>query len=443
MSRPHRTPEELDALIPGSPGYDSGPLPEWPTGPLDEPFDDDGLDDRAVHDEPTPLHLVAIRDRRESPADLAGYLAAVHAFLCRYCAFPSEHEPVAIALWVAAAHLVERFDVSPILTVTSAEMRSGKTRVLDCLELLVPLPWRVVIPSEAVVYTVLSQRPRRTMLLDEADAIFGPRTAEKYEGLRAILNSGNRRGTPVLRVRLEGRRREIDAFDVFGPKAIAGIGKLPDTISDRAIPIRMRRRAPDEPVARFRQKIATAEADALGFDWSSVALVADVAVPETLNDRAADSWEPLLAIADGAGGPWPARARLAAAALSSGDDDQVSVGIRLLGDIRDVFAGDTHLTTAELLRRLHDLEDGPWAEWYGSPLSGRGLAKLLGPYRVVPVYKRVHGTPSRGYFRTEFEDSWLRYLPAPESATSATSATSGPRDLLTIFADDDDLEAPA
>jgi hypothetical protein len=432
--------DEIDALIPPPrPRYDLAPLPEWPTDFPDEPpdhdLDGDHRDDGDV--EPTPLRIVATPDRQESPADLGGYLEAVHKFLCRYVAFPSEHEPVALVLWVAGAWLVERFDVSPILTVTSAEMRSGKTRVLDCLELLVPRPFRVVIPSEAVVYTVLAQRPRPTMLLDEADAIFGPRTAEKYEGLRAILNSGNRRGTPVLRVKLEGRRREVDAFDVYGPKAIAGIGKLPDTVADRAVPIRMRRRAPDEPVARFRHKIATAEAAAICLDWSGVADVADVAVPETLNDRAADSWEPLLSIADAAGGSWSLRARLAAVALSSGDDDQVSVGIRLLGDIRDVFGDDAHLTTAELLRRLQDLEDGPWADWYGSPLSGRGLAKLLGPYRVVPVYKRVHGTPSRGYFRTEFEDSWLRYLPVPESVTSATTATSEPRDLLRIFGDEE------
>ena len=145
---------------------------------------------------------------------LPEYLDGVAAFLRRYVAFPSDHEPIAIALWVAHAHLVDRFETSPLLAVTSAEMRSGKTRTLDCLEVLVPVPFRVVIPSEAVVYTVLAQRPRPTLLLDEADAIFGTRTAERYEGLRAILNSGNRVGTPVLRVKLEGRRREVEAFDV-------------------------------------------------------------------------------------------------------------------------------------------------------------------------------------------------------------------------------------
>jgi len=60
-------------------------------------------------------------------------------------------------------------------------------------------------------------------------------------------------------------------------------------------------------------------------------------VPEELHDRAADSWEPLLAIADRAGGSWPMRARLAAVALSSEEDMPASAGIRLLADVREVF----------------------------------------------------------------------------------------------------------
>jgi hypothetical protein len=96
--------------------------------------------------------------------DLAGYLTAVETFVRRFIAFPSEHEAVAIACWTAHAHLVDLFDTSPILAVTSAEMRSGKTRTLDCLELLTPHPFRVVIPSEAIVYTVLAQRLLRDRL---------------------------------------------------------------------------------------------------------------------------------------------------------------------------------------------------------------------------------------------------------------------------------------
>jgi Protein of unknown function (DUF3631) len=371
---------------------------------------------------------------------LSEYLDLVERFLCRFVAFPSEHEPVAIALWVAHTHVVDAFETSPILAVTSAEMRSGKTRVLDVLELLVPNPYRVITPSEAVTYTILAQRPRPTMLLDEADAIFGPRTAERYEGLRAILNSGNKAGTSVPRVKLEGKTRSVDWFDVYGPKAIAGIGDLPSTVADRSIPIRMKRRTASEPIERFRQRTAEMMASEIVADFDAVPLVTDVPVPEELNDRAADSWEPLLALADAAGGSWPIRARMAAVALSSDDEIPVTVGIRLLAEIKVVFAQDDHLTTAELLRRLHDLEDAPWGDWYGSPLSGRGLAKMLGPYRVLPSLKRVHGTPSRGYFRSDFTDAWARY--APESVTSVTSDTPRSEAPVPALAVTDGLTLP-
>jgi len=356
----------------------------------------------------------------------------------RYVAFPSIHEPVAVALWIAHAHLVEEFETSPILAVTSAEMRSGKTRTLDCLELLVPRPFRVVTPSEAVVYTVLGQRPRRTMLLDEADAIFGPRMADRYEGLRAILNAGNRKGTPVLRVKLEGHRREVAEFDVFGPKAIAGIGNLPDTVADRSIPIRLKRRAINEHVAKFRRRTASAESGSIVCDWEGVDLgtVGTVGtVPDELNDRAADSWEPLLAIAALAGADWLKRGQMAAIALSSEEGDTPTVGCRLLADIRDVFGDDEYLPTTELLRRLADLEDAPWADWYGRALTPRALAKLLEPYRVTPRNPRIPGEPrQRGYFRADFIDVWARYVreTVPNVPPVPVAADPGPERRLAI-----------
>jgi uncharacterized protein DUF3631/bifunctional DNA primase/polymerase-like protein/primase-like protein len=348
-----------------------------------------------------------------TPEGLAEYLDGLRAFLTRYVAFPSDHEPTAIALWIAHAWYVQQFDTSPLLAITSAEMRSGKTRTLELIELLVPNPFRVVTPSEAVTYTLLSERPRRTMLLDEADAIFGPRTAERYEGLRAILNSGNRQGSPVPRVKLDGKRREVDWFDVFGAKVLAGIGNLPDTVTDRAIPIRLKRRAPSETVARFRRRQVEAEVALFREGPPEVLLATDVPVPDELNDRAADSWEPLIAIAEAAGGSWPTVARIAAVALSSEDEAPASVGMRLLADIREALEGREHLSTADLLAALHDLEDAPWGDWYGKPLTARGLAKLLGPYRVLPVKRRLDGGQHRGYFAIDFRDAWERYVPSP------------------------------
>lgn len=386
--------------------------------------------------EPTPAGWRPLGD-----IALGEYLGTVETYLRKYVSFPSHHEAVAVALWIAHAYVVERFETSPILAVTSAEMRSGKTRVLDCLELLVPQPVRMVMPSEAVFYSVLAKRPRPTVLLDEVDALFGPRPSERTEGLRAVLNSGNRAGTPVLRVRMDGRSREVEEFDVFGPKAVAGIGELPSTVADRSIVIRMRRRAPDEIVARFRRRHAGPEAKAIKVpDWSSVPLVPDVPdVPEGLSDRAADGWEPMLSVADAAGGLWPARARAAAIALSDEEDGPASSGVRLLADIKDVFADTPYMQTPLLLEGLCELDGSPWGEWYGAPLTARALAKLLAPYRVGPAQKRVKGEKSRGYFATDFADAWRRYVPAGTRGTSGTSGTDWDPESAT----DDDGEVAA
>ena len=62
---------------------------------------------------------------------------------------------------------------------------------------------------------------------------------------------------------------------------------------------------------------------------------ADPAVPTELNDRAADNWRPLLAIADRAGSQWPEKARRAALELSAvkaGEADTMRT--LLLSDIR-------------------------------------------------------------------------------------------------------------
>lgn len=363
----------------------------------------------------TPLGHRGLHDYLEGCADI----------LRRYVAFGSEHQPVAIALWVAMAWLIERFDIAPILAITSAEKQSGKTRTLDVLELLVPWPQRMVLPSEAVLYTILSQDPRPTLLLDEADTIFGARSGDRYEGLRAILNSGHRRGSPVPRVRWDGKRREIERFDVFGPKVVAGIGELPDTVADRSIPIRLRRRRPDETVGRFRQRDATALAGLIRFPDEVELLQVDPDIPEELPDRAADGWEPLILIADTAGGIWPYAARAAALTLSTIKAVPLSTGIRLLRDIKDAFGHERHLPTEDLLRWLHEVEDGPWGEWYGKPMSPTALAKLLAPYGIAPRQERVGGTRSRGYFAADFEDAWERYVPSVAGETAGTAGTAG------------------
>ncbi len=394
-----------------------------------------------------PLQRPVAGPRRaeSGPAPLSLTLDVVEAFLRRYVAFPVPEQPVAIALWVMHTYAVEQAETSPYLAITSPEKRSGKTRLLDVLEQLVARPWRVVGPSEAVVFRKLAA-DRPTLMLDEVDAIFGRQTAGQHEGLRAILNAGNRKGTTVPRVAGEGKKLRLEEFDVFGAKALAGIGSLPDTIADRSIPIRLERRARGDDVERFRFAEARDAAEPLRAALEAHARVPFGSlrpeIPDALDDRAADGWEPLLAVADHAAGAWPRRARLAAVVLSgSKEPEDESLGIQLLTDIRSVFAEQDvdRLSTSELLSHLKEIEESPWTEWRdGRALGAHGLSRLLRPFNVRPRVERIGGRLLRGYLRDAFRDAWDRYLPPPSQEPQVRNTVNAERG-----ADPDDARAGA
>ena len=280
----------------------------------------------------------------------------VTAFVGRYVVLPDEAERIAIALFTLHTWAFGAAHATPYLVVVSPERRTGKTRLLDVLRVLVREPWYATSPTEAVLFRKIS-RDRPTLLLDEIDAIFGS-AGERTEPVRAILNAGNRAGASVPRC--VGKGSELVDFEVFCAKVLAGIrtNRLPDTIVDRAIVIRMKRRHAGEPVDRFRVRRASEQASDLGLwleDWSGrhTAALADAEpdLPDELNDRAMDAWEPLVAIADLAGGEWPARARAAAIALSgNGDEDDATYGAQLLTAIKATMNGRDKIPTAELLR---------------------------------------------------------------------------------------------
>jgi hypothetical protein len=147
-----------------------------------------------------------------------------------------------------------------------------------------------------------------------------------------------------------------------------------------------------------------------------------------LEDRAADTWEPLVAIADLAGGDWPARARAAAAALAADaaeQDTDTSLGLRLLTDLRAVFAHDERLDSKTLLDRLCRLDESPWDDLHGKRLDARTLANLLRPYAIKPKVIRVGDTTPRGYERADFHDAWRRYLPQPPQHPQQQGASAG------------------
>jgi hypothetical protein len=358
-----------------------------------------------------------------SRAEGAGLLAELHAALCRYVVLPSPDAADAVTLWIAASHAQPAWEHAPCLAVVSPLKRCGKSRLLDVVAETCWAPLITVNATIAAVVRSIGQDPP-SLLVDEADTLWGTRKqADNNEDLRGLLNAGHQRNRPMLR--WDVTTRTAEHLDTFAMAMLAAIGELPDTIMDRAVVIRMRRRAPGEQVDPYRTRRDAPPLNQLRdrlTAWAREHLgeLHHAAPVMPLEDRAADTWEPLVAIADLAGGDWPARARTAATAMTAAEADHeedTSAGVRLLGDLREVFdqADAEALYSTTILERLHKLDEAPWADWYGHLLRPRELAKLLRPYDLRPRTVREGGTgrPLKGYARADLHDAWRRYLPPP------------------------------
>jgi len=346
-------------------------------------------------------------------------LDAVRRTLARYCILPSRHAYTAVTLYCAYTHAAPVFDFAPRLVLTSPEKRSGKTRCMEIIGLLSRKPFHTANASVAALYRSLDEPI--TVLLDEADTIFGTRLkADQNEDLRGFLNAGFQRGTPVKR--WNAADRSVEDLNTFAPVVLAAIGRLPDTVTDRAINIAMRRRKPSEVVEPFRISRDAEPLKALAYElgvWTDDHS-ADLkrARPDMpVVDRAADLWEPLIAVADLAGGSWPAAARAAAVALTEDAahaDADHSAGHELLTNVRDVLAAahGEFVATETLIAALVALPESRWAD---EGLTGRRLALLLKPYGVAVGRNPSTSKRERGYRRTDFTDAFERYLKPAES----------------------------
>ncbi|MFJ6486278.1 DUF3631 domain-containing protein [Streptomyces sp. NPDC091682] len=369
------------------------------------------------------------RTAPDTTTDGSRLLDEVEAFHRRFNVFPTEAAYVAVALWDAHAHLLDCFDSTPRLAFLSPEPGSGKSRALEIVETLVPQPLVAANASAPVLFRAVSTlETRPTILFDEVDTIFGPKAGDN-EPLRGFLNAGHHRGAGMWRCVGDGTNQTVQEFPSFCVVAMAGLGSLPDTILTRSVIIRMRRRARNERVQPFRRRLHAPEGHALRDRlavWAdSVRHLVDGVFPEMpdeVTDRPADVWEPLITVADAAGGDWPARARAACAQIvaASKQDDKGSIGIRLLTDLRDhVLNGIERLPTISVLDRLYALEEAPWADMGGKPLTSRGLAKMLGEYMtgdnkpIEPRNIKSGGAVLKGYYAADLADAWTRYCPPP------------------------------
>jgi putative DNA primase/helicase len=298
------------------------------------------------------------------------------------------------------------------LFINSPKKGCGKSTLLDVLSRLVPRPLGASGITAAALFRVI-EAARPTLLLDEADSY-----ARDNEDLRGVLDAGHRRDGAVIRT--VGEDHEPRQFSAWAPVALAAIGRLPGTIEDRSIRISLRRRRPDEAVEPLRLD-RTGELEDLArkaarwtADHAAELAAVDPAMPEGIINRAADNWRPLLAVADSAGGDWPARTRHAATELSTEGDDQSSIRVALLADIRTAFAAKAvdRLSSDELAAYLANLDDRPWPDYRaGKPITKTQVARLLKPLRVSSGTIRLpDGSTPKGYYLTAFRDAFARYL---------------------------------
>jgi hypothetical protein len=358
-------------------------------------------------------------------------LDEIAAFIRRFVIL-SNSEILVISLWIAHTWALEAADTTPYLAITSAVMRSGKTRLLEILELLVRSPWLTGRVTAAALYRRV-ENDCPTLLLDEWDAM--TRNPDLTEALRGILNSGHGRDGKVSVCGPKSSGYQPTDFRVFCPKVIAGIGTVPETIADRSIPIRLKRKASGENVERFRKKLVLADANSLKarlMCWVRTHLeelkVAKPQLPECLSDRQQDGAEPLLAIADAVGGDWPPLARAALKELcSTKNAADESIGVNLLADIRHIFSEKNaeELSSKELVCSLSTLDGTPWPALDRSgPITANVLARLLAPFDIFPRDIRIGTSVLKGYKREGFGDAWNRYLnPVTPSIPLLANAT--------------------
>lgn len=345
------------------------------------------------------------------PVHGAGLLNELSATIRGYVVM-SDYAADTAALWVLHTYLLRGFGISPRLAITSPEKGCGKTTLLDVLSHLVMRPLPTSNATTAAIFRVVEmQQP--TLLIDEADTFL-----KTNDELRGILNSGHRQGGFVLRT--VGEDLEPRSFSTYSACAIALIGKLPETLTDRSVPISLRRRRPDEPIEAFRfdrtgplDRIAQ-QAIRWARDNADCICAADPDMPADVFNRVADNWRPLLAIAHAAGTGWSERGRRAvkAAGAAAGDHDQ-SGRVTLLADIRTMFAERDvdRLASAHIVEGLVAIEGRPWAEWKaGKPITPTGLARQLARFGITPDSIRIEEQTPKGYMRAQFEDAFARYL---------------------------------
>jgi hypothetical protein len=243
------------------------------------------------------------------------------ASILRRFVFLPPHAAETLALWVLHTYVFKLRDISTYIGIESSGKGCGKTTLLRVLGKLVQKPVSTANVSPSALFRVIEEL-QPTLLIDEGDTFL-----RNNDELRGILNAGYTPDTAfVLRASSEASvqssvcsvqsspslktengtpntssKAGFRQFSTWCPKAIAMIGRLPETLGDRCIIIRMQKKSPAQKCERLRDlDVADLPARCAEFARHHADAIAKARpqIPTGLGDRAADIWEPLLVLAD-------------------------------------------------------------------------------------------------------------------------------------------------
>jgi len=326
-----------------------------------------------------------------------------------------------LALWVLHTYAFLLRNVSTYVGIESPEKQCGKTTLLTLLSQLVCRPEIAANISPSAFFRVIEET-RPTLLIDEGDTFL-----KKHGELRGILNAGyTRESAYVVRVANQakgsgkGVLSRLVRFSCFCPKAIASIGRLPETLADRSIVIRMQRKTAAEVCERSRNldALMVLRRKCLRFvtDHAEAIASARPEIPAGQSDRTVDIWEPLHVLAHLAGGEWPEMARQAMAALTASAQERNPIGSLFL-DILLCFtqAKADRMFSRTLAAELDRFVERPWSDLRkGKEMTGPLLARVLRPYGLRSKTMWIAGEAAKGYLMADLEEAFRRYIPRSE-----------------------------
>jgi hypothetical protein len=305
------------------------------------------------------------------------------------------HYLVGASLWALHTHVYNQYSKSPRLAIISPVYGCGKSTVLDILAAMVWNSKQLIDPTVASTFRLANSH---TLLIDEVDNM------SVIRSMKAILNAGHSVGGSVTRT---GKDGEVISYPVYGPVALAGIGKLPTTLMSRSIVIRLHRSI--KPMERFiaREQYFAPQL----YAWAEQAnLDPDPQMPAQLVGRDADKWRPLIAIGDYFDRGDIAR-QVALDFINESDTPDIKESV--LRDTQKVFnrAKSSILTAETLYEKLRDDKEGEYEiDYVDYKITKRVIGNILSDFQIrTRPHRYGGGPPTKCWFREDFEEMWERY----------------------------------